>query len=151
MDVTFLLEKQLHSPGEPEALCEQRYPPAERVDSRVVPQGTRRGGEGRLEDPKKGLSLRGKHPGYTGRKGLGSCGLLFGFLTWGLSLVRISLPTQHLQAWPKREEGCPPSTSPGCSRSFFLSLPYLKHRTGHLIDTPRVLPLNKCIATTGSK
>lgn len=64
MDVTFLLEKQLHSPGEPEALCEQRYPPAERVDSRVVPQGTRRGGEGRLEDPKKGLSLRGQHPGY---------------------------------------------------------------------------------------
>lgn len=64
MGVTFLLEKHLHSLGEPKALYEQRYPPAERVDTRVVPQGTGRGGGGRLEDPKEGLSLRGQHPGY---------------------------------------------------------------------------------------
>lgn len=42
--MTSLLEK--HSPGEPEALRDQRHPWAERADSRMVPQGT---GTGRRE------------------------------------------------------------------------------------------------------
>lgn len=48
-------------------------------------------------------------------KSLGSCGWLPGLLTWGLPLVKMSLPTKPHTPGPKRAE-----RGPGCPRSFFL-------------------------------
>lgn len=120
--VTSSMEKQLQSPGQSEALGDQRYPQAETADSRVVPQGMGSGEGGRVEGPRECLSL-GESSLHTGRKDLGFCGSLPRLLTWGLSLVKMSLPRQHPHAFL-----CAPSRSPWCPRPFFLSFSCFEHR-----------------------
>lgn len=81
--------------GELEALGDQSSP---LTDSRW------RQGQGRGEGRKEGGGGAGG-PGEdnvlgTRRKSLGSCGRLPGLLTWGLSLVKMSLPTKPPKILP---------------------------------------------------
>lgn len=62
------------------------------------------GEEGGWRTPRRGCLWEDGILG-TGRKGLGSCVLLPEFLTRGLSLVRMSLPNQHLHTCTKEGRG----------------------------------------------